>query len=108
MKRTLASIVFFGFVGAVALAAAAPPKGAVTIRMPGDADMSFKPGTGVELAQTYCLTCHSSAYVSTQPVLTKAQWTGEVAKMKAVYAAKIPDDRVAPIAQYLTDTYGKP
>ncbi len=92
----------------VTAAAPAPPKGPVTISLPGDAGFALKPGPGVETAQRYCLTCHSSAYVSTQPVLSHAQWTAEVAKMRAAYGAQIPDDQTAPIAEYLTTAYGKP
>ncbi len=115
-SRALAvALVASGVTAAVALAASsvtaaspAPPHGPVTIALPGDAGFAFKPGAGVESAQRYCLTCHSSAYVSTQPVMTRAQWTAEVAKMKAVYGAPIPDDQAAPIVEYLTTTYGKP
>jgi hypothetical protein len=93
----------------IALAASpARPKGTVTIALPGDVGMTFKPGAGVEKAQQFCLSCHSSAYVSTQPILSTAQWTAEVKKMKAVYGAPIPDDEVDPIATYLAATYGKP
>ncbi|MBV9439906.1 MAG: cytochrome c [Candidatus Eremiobacteraeota bacterium] len=80
----------------------------VSISLPGDAGMTFKPGAGLAAVQANCLTCHSSAYVSTQPVLSKAQWTAEVNKMRAVYAAPIADDQVAPIVDYLTAQYGKP
>jgi hypothetical protein len=96
--------------GASALAASkpAPPKGTATISLPGDAGMAFKPGAGLGAVQANCLSCHSSAYVSTQPVLSKAQWTAEVAKMKAAYGAPIPDDQIPAIVDYLTTTYGKP
>ena len=96
--------------GATALAAPkiAPPHGKASISLPGDAGMAFKPGPGVGAVQANCLTCHSSAYVSTQPVLSKAQWTGEVTKMKNVYGAPIPDDAVPAIVDYLTAQYGKP
>ena len=109
-KRTailvLACVAAFG---ATALAAPkTPPHGKATISLPGDAGMAFKPGPGVGAAQANCLTCHSSAYVSTQPVLSKAQWTAEVAKMKNVYGAPIPDDAVPAIVDYLTAQYGKP
>ena len=60
------------------------------------------------MARQYCVTCHATAYVSTQPVLSKGQWTAEVTKMKAVYGAPIPDDALGPIADYLTTVYGKP
>ncbi|HTJ25414.1 MAG TPA: cytochrome c [Candidatus Limnocylindria bacterium] len=107
-KRLLAVVVVALGASAALAAGPAPPKGTVSINLPGDAGFGFKPGPGVESAQRYCLTCHSSAYVSTQPVLTKAQWTAEVTKMKAAYGAQIPDDQVAPIADYLTTAYGKP
>jgi sulfite dehydrogenase (cytochrome) subunit B len=91
----------------VAIAAnPAPPQGTVTIVLPSDTGMSFKPGPGVEIARTYCLTCHSSAYVSIQPHLTTAQWTAEVKKMKNVYGAPIPDDQVSTLVTYLVDEYG--
>lgn len=93
---------------AYAAAAPAPPRNSATISLPGDAGMAFKPGPGSNLAQANCLSCHSSAYVSTQPVLSKAQWTGEVNKMRAVYGAPIPDDAIPGLVDYLTAQYGKP
>jgi sulfite dehydrogenase (cytochrome) subunit B len=41
-------------------------------------------------------------------VLTTAQWTAEVIKMKNVYGAPIPDDQVPGIVAYLVAQYGKP
>ena len=110
MKRTLIVFACVVAFGATAYAApkTAPPHGKATISLPGDAGMAFKPGPGVGAVQANCLTCHSSAYVSTQPVLSKAQWTAEVVKMKNVYAAPIPDAAVPAIVDYLTATYGKP
>ena len=93
-------------VGVAIAANSTPPQGTVTIVLPSDAGTSFKPGPGVETAQRYCLTCHSSAYVSIQPGLTTAQWTAEVKKMKNVYGAPIPDDQVATLVTYLTTEYG--
>jgi len=111
-KRTtvlvFACIAAFGASALAAAPATAPPRGKATISLPGDAGMAFKPGPGVAAVQANCLTCHSSAYVSTQPVLSKAQWTAEVAKMKNVYGAPIADDAVPAIVDYLTATYGKP
>jgi cytochrome c5 len=95
-------------VGAFAATKSAPPKGTATIALPGDAGMAFKPGPGSGAVQGACLSCHSSAYVSTQPLLTRAQWTAEVAKMKNVYGAPIADDQVPIIVDYLTTQYGKP
>ena len=110
-KRTVlvaASIV--ALLGATAVAAGkpAPPKGTATISLPGDAGMAFKPGPGLAAAQANCLTCHSSAYVATQPPLTRAQWTAEVTKMKNVYGAPIADDQIPAIVDYLVANYGTP
>jgi sulfite dehydrogenase (cytochrome) subunit B len=95
--------------GASALASPkAPPHGKAAIALPGDAGMAFKPGPGVGAVQANCLTCHSSAYVSTQPVLSRAQWAAEVTKMKNVYGAPIADEAMPAIVDYLTAQYGKP
>jgi len=102
-----AAALLFG--SGIALAAGpAPPKGTTSITLPGEAGASFKPGAGVAAAQSFCLSCHSSAYVAMQPVLSAAQWTAEVNKMKAVYGAPIPDDQVPAIVNYLVAEYGKP
>ena len=110
MTKTIPFVAILGMLGAGAAfaAGAPPPKATVSISLPGDSGFAFKSGPGAESAQRYCLTCHSSAYVSTQPMLTKAQWIAEVTKMKAVYGAPFPDDQVAPLADYLTASYGSP
>ena len=109
MRNIAIAVALLGVLGATAAPAAAPapPSKAVSIDLPGDAGFAFKPGTGVDAVQGACLTCHSSAYVSTQPALTRAQWTAEVTKMKNVYGAPIGDDKVAAIVDYLTANYGK-
>ena len=109
-KHALIVLTCTALLGASALAATkvAPPKGTATISLPGDAGMAFKPGPGVGPVQANCLTCHSSAYISTQPVLSKAQWNAEVVKMKNVYGAPIADDQIPAIVDYLTTNYGKP
>jgi sulfite dehydrogenase (cytochrome) subunit B len=91
----------------VALANPKPPTGTTTIALPVDT-ATFKPGPGSEIAQKYCATCHSPAYVAMQPPLKAAQWTAEVAKMQKVYGASIPADAAATIVQYLTAEYGAP
>ena len=61
---------------------------------------------GGELATTFCLTCHSADYISTQPPLTRAQWTASVGKMKKTYGAPVPDDQVDRLVEYLVKNYG--
>jgi sulfite dehydrogenase (cytochrome) subunit B len=93
-------------VGVALSQTAAPPQSTVTIALP-NVGPTFKPGPGVALAQANCATCHSAAYVATQPPLSATQWTAEVTKMRKAYGAPIPDDAVAGLVQYLTATYGK-
>jgi hypothetical protein len=81
---------------------------AVSISMPGDLGFAFKPGPGSNLANSLCLSCHSEAYVATQPPFNKTVWTAEIVKMRNVYGAKISDDQVAPLADYVTANYGAP
>ncbi|MFC5454385.1 cytochrome c [Prosthecobacter fluviatilis] len=68
-------------------------------------DGSYKPGAGVELAQSLCITCHSTEYVSTQPPLPRKFWEATVKKMKEKYAAPLPEDNTA-LIDYLTSAYG--
>jgi mono/diheme cytochrome c family protein len=109
VKRFAFVLSLLGIVAAAAYGASpAPPTATVSIQLPGDAGMAFKPGPGLAVVQANCLVCHSSAYVSTQPVFSRAQWTAEVTKMKAVYGAQIADDAFGPIVDYLVSEYGKP
>lgn len=67
---------------------------------------TLKPGPNFGLAQQ-CTMCHSTDYISTQPRLTRTQWTGEVNKMISKYGAPIQTNMVDQIVDYLTATYGK-
>jgi len=78
----------------------------VTVHAPADT-VRYKPGPGVDLAVTNCTTCHSAAYVYTQPPLTRAQWTAEVNKMKAAYGAPIDAAAISGIVDYLMTQNGK-
>jgi mono/diheme cytochrome c family protein len=80
--------------------------GKVSITLPPET-IRFKPGPGVDVANANCITCHSEAYVYTQPRLTRAQWTAEVNKMKAVYGAPIAADNITAIVDYLMTQNGK-
>lgn len=80
--------------------------GKVSITLPAET-IRFKPGPGLDVANANCLTCHSEAYVYTQPRLTRTQWTAEVNKMKAVYGAPIAAENVPAIVDYLMTQNGK-
>jgi cytochrome c551/c552 len=92
---------------ALVLALAAWPLAAeiVQIKLPPET-ASFKPGPGSEIANGQCLTCHSVEYVVTQPPMPLSAWTAEVKKMRKVYGATIPENQIAPLAEYLARTYG--
>ena len=84
------------------------PGSVVKIALPGDLDFGFKNAPDVQIVQINCLTCHSSAYVSTQPRLSHDQWAAEVTKMQHAYGAPIAEADVPKIVAYLTTNYGKP
>lgn len=71
-----------------------------------DEKPAFKPGG--ELAMANCLMCHSHDYISTQPPFTREQWQASVKKMQDKYGAPIPPESVAPLLDYLVNSYGKP
>jgi len=80
---------------------------ALEINLPPDtARLAESPLPGYSLAMTYCFTCHSTDYVLTQPVSSRAYWKSAVVKMQKTFGAPIPDSAVDPIAEYLAKTYG--
>ena len=92
-------------VAALGSALALPASG-LRIDLPAET-ARLKDGTGSDLANRQCMTCHSADYVATQPPgKPLAFWKAEVEKMKKVYGAPIPDDQIEPIAQYLNREYG--
>lgn len=123
MKRTIAiAVVFFALTG-IATAATEPPhhgaikprvhktvapSSVVKITMPGDLSFDYKRGPGQQVAQTYCLTCHSSGYVSMQPPMDAEHWAKTVAKMRKAYGMQISDADATKVADYLGTAYGPP
>ncbi len=80
---------------------------ALKIELPRET-AAYRPGSGVELANARCLTCHSADYVATQPPMPLAFWKGAVQKMRQKYGAEIPESEVEALAAYLTSAYGVP
>src|SRR5436190_23996335 len=68
------------------------------------ARLAESPLPGYSLATTYCYTCHSTDYVATQPVSSRAYWKSAVVKMQKTFGAAIPDPAIDPIAEYLAKT----
>ena len=95
MKRAIVALLA-GF-----LVAAAP----VTIDLPFGAALYPDLGPGAPPADAInnnCLSCHSAEMVLTQPRLTRAEWAGEVTKMRAVFKAPIDPADDAAIIAWLT------
>ncbi|HEY4440771.1 MAG TPA: hypothetical protein VGN14_09955 [Candidatus Elarobacter sp.] len=104
MRKQLAIAAAAALIPLAALAAPQiPPK--VSVTMPPD-PYAFKAGPGSAAAMGNCLTCHSAAYVVTQPPLDRARWDAEVTKMRKAYGAPVSDADQETIVDYLTATYG--
>ena len=78
----------------------------LTVALPGS-NVNFQSGPNLGIVQANCLVCHNADYIYNQPNLTRAQWTGEVNKMRAVYKATISDENIPLIVDYLMTQRGK-
>jgi hypothetical protein len=67
----------------------------------------FPPGKGSEIANAYCLMCHSAGMVLRQPALTVDEWQTEIRKMQSAFGAPIPADQVDALARYLGEINGR-
>ena len=68
--------------------------------------MTLKDGPGADLMKANCLLCHSTEYISTQPLLKRSQWEAEVTKMRAKFGAPISTNSVPGLVDYLVKNYG--
>ena len=90
-----------------ALGAAAPAFKSLHLEFPPDA-AAFPDGPNVKIASQNCLACHSADMVLDQPLLPRATWATEVAKMRATYKAPLKDDDIPLIVDYLAATHAPP
>ena len=93
----------FALAALFALGAAPAPR-PVSIDLPFDATPFPDHGPGQPSADTInnnCLSCHSAEMVLTQPALTRAEWAGEVTKMRSVYKAPVAEADDAAIIDWL-------
>jgi cytochrome c551/c552 len=77
----------------------------VKIQLPVETAV-YKAAPGSDQANAQCLTCHSADYASMQPPKPRDFWAAEVGKMKAKYAAPIPDDQTNALVAYFAKNYG--
>ena len=62
-------------------------------------------GEGLQDVQTYCSSCHSTRYITMQPLLPAATWEAEVNKMNKAFGAAIPEENASKIILYLQAHY---
>jgi sulfite dehydrogenase (cytochrome) subunit B len=88
----------------LAAADARPTSTVVRIELPTET-ATYRPGAGVQQAQTFCITCHSADYIAIQPPMPRKFWEATVKKMKEKYGAPVPED-LTPLVDYFTANYG--
>ena len=77
----------------------------LSYKLPDDI-AAFRPGPGVEVAQSNCASCHSADYINFQPPKKgQAFWEAEVQKMIKVYHAPINEKDAKTITDYLANSY---
>jgi len=84
-----------------AVSAAGVTLNSVEVTFP-ESDRLF-PGKNADAINSNCLTCHSASMVFNQPQLSRTAWGEEVAKMRKVYGAPVPDESVSAIVDYLAE-----
>jgi mono/diheme cytochrome c family protein len=79
---------------------------AINVSLPTGAAV-FPAGQGSDIANTNCLICHSAGMVLRQPLLTVAEWSTEINKMKESFGAPIPSNQIEELAHYLGVVNGR-
>ncbi|HEY2573493.1 MAG TPA: hypothetical protein VGH65_05460 [Verrucomicrobiaceae bacterium] len=81
------------------------PATEVSITLPPET-AAYKKAAGVELAQSFCIQCHSADYTAIQPPMPVKFWDAEVKKMREKYFAPLPPEIDAKLVEYLVKAYG--
>lgn len=82
--------------------------GVATFAVADEAAVKLKAGSNVELVSGSCLPCHSLDYIPMNSVFQDRKgWEATVNKMIKVMGAKIAQDDVSKIVDYLTQAYGR-
>jgi sulfite dehydrogenase (cytochrome) subunit B len=94
------------FLTCVLLATAPIATGAeLSIELPPET-ATYRQTPGVELAQAFCVQCHSVEYTAIQPPMPAKFWDAEVKKMRDKYFAAVPPEIDAKLVEYLVKAYG--
>lgn len=74
-----------------------------------EANITLKPGPGMETTAANCAACHSLDYiVMNTPFLSADGWKAEIAKMRGPFVAPIEQSVADEILQYLSANYATP
>jgi cytochrome c553 len=68
-----------------------------------DSDSTFPGGAGADAINNDCLICHSAGMVLDQASLSRAEWQGEVEKMRDVFKAPFAAQDIPAIVDYLAN-----
>ncbi len=79
--------------------------GVVSIELPPP-NKNFNDGPGMTVTRKSCTQCHASDYIYMQPPLSRAQWEGEVNKMRKTYNGDIKEKDIATIVDFLMTQNG--
>ena len=63
------------------------------------------PGPQREVFASACLSCHSTRYITMQPIVPAPKWEENVKKMIKTYGAPIDEADVPKIVEYLSENY---
>ena len=91
--------IYLGNFASSALPEESPPI-SPSIVLPTD-PFSFQPGNGQDIANTYCLICHSAEYIYMQPKHSTQKWHDIIQKMQKVFGCPIPQEQIPALASYL-------
>jgi sulfite dehydrogenase (cytochrome) subunit B len=86
--------------GTPAADAAAGPSTERSWSLPRD-EPELPPGPGREAFYSACPTCHSTRYVTDQPLFGRDTWAAEIDKMKKTYGAEIRAEDTERILEYV-------
>jgi cytochrome c553 len=81
------------------------PAAELVIELPPETG-AYRQAEGVELAQAFCVQCHSVEYTAVQPPMPAKFWDAQVKKMREKYFAPVPPEMDARLVEYLVKAYG--
>ena len=64
-------------------------------------ERTFQGGAVAQVANQYCLMCHSMGMITTQPPFDRKTWLTEINKMRTAYHCPVPENKVSQLADFL-------